>query len=167
VDKDALIANLDRDRAGESPVVVQRVTSAANATGSYRRQLEASSLAEVAEKRGKVRFLGNRIVALGGEPVIDRAVAPNAGSNREMSEEVPAEKCPLPTDSGRRLLKAGDLGDEGRADRLEEMARDGGLLSWARQRILRDRPFWPGASSGEGRRAGSVPRSAESEGIQS
>jgi hypothetical protein len=167
VDEDTLIANLDRDPAEEPSAVFQRVTPAAKATVSCRRQLEASSLAEVVEMRGKVRSFANRIVALGDEPVIERAVAPNAGSNREMPEGVPVEKCPVLTDSGWQLPGAGELGDEGRADRIEKTARDVALRTRARGRVLRDRPLWPGASTGEGERAGSAVRSVGSEGIQS
>jgi bacterioferritin len=140
VDKDTLIANLNKDLAGELSAIIQYITYAAKATGPYRPQLAAFFLAEVTDEQGHAQYLANKIVALGGEPATIPAEVPEAGSNREMLEAVLAAERQALADYTQRAREADDFGDKGLAVQLEDMVRDESSHAEETERILRD---WP------------------------
>ena len=140
MDKETLIANLNQDLANELSAITQYITYAAKATGPYRPQLAAFFLEEVADEQLHARFLANKIVALGGEPVTVPAPVAPASSNREMLEAVLAAERDAMAGYTRRAEEAEEFGDKGLVVQLEDMVRDESNHAEETERILRD---WP------------------------
>lgn len=140
MDKQALIAKLNEDLAGELQAIIQYITYAAKATGPYRPQLSQFFLAEVADEQTHAQYLANKIVVLGGEPTTVARAVPPAKTNREMLEAVLAAERQAVADYTQRAQDADAFGDKGLAVQLEDMVRDESGHSEEIERILRD---WP------------------------
>ena len=140
MDKQALIAKLNEDLAGELGAIIQYLTYAAKATGPYRPQLSQFFLAEVPDEQMHAQYLSNKIVALGGEPTTVPRAVPAANSNREMLEAVLAAEQKATADYTQRAKDAESFGDKGLAVQLEDMVRDESGHAEEVERILRD---WP------------------------
>jgi len=140
MDKEKMIKLLNEDLAGELGAIIQYITYAAKATGPYRPQLSQFFLEEVADEQMHAQFLANKIVALGGEPITTPRPVPQAGSNREMLEEVLKAEKQATQDYSERAAQADEFGDKGLAVQLEDMVRDESGHSEETERILRD---WP------------------------
>lgn len=140
MDKEKMIKLLNEDLAGELGAIIQYITYAAKATGPYRPQLSQFFLQEVADEQIHAQFLANKIVALGGEPITTPRPVPQAGSNREMLEEVLKAEKQATQDYSERAAQADEFGDKGLAVQLEDMVRDESGHSEETERILRD---WP------------------------
>ncbi len=140
MDKEKMIKLLNEDLAGELGAIIQYITYAAKATGPYRPQLSQFFLEEVADEQIHAQFLANKIVALGGEPITTPRPVPQAGSNREMLEEVLKAEKQATQDYSERAAQADEFGDKGLAVQLEDMVRDESGHSEETERILRD---WP------------------------
>jgi bacterioferritin len=140
MNKQTLIDHLNEDLAGELSAIIQYLTYAAKATGPYRPQLAQFFLAEVADEQLHAQFLANKIVALGGEPVITPRPIPSANTNREMLEAVLAAERQATADYTQRAREADEFGDKGLAVQLEDMVRDESSHAEETERILRD---WP------------------------
>jgi bacterioferritin len=140
MDKEKMIKLLNEDLAGELGAIIQYITYAAKATGPYRPQLSQFFLQEVADEQMHAQFLANKIVALGGEPITTPRPVPQAGSNREMLEEVLKAEKQATQDYSERAAQADEFGDKGLAVQLEDMVRDESGHSEETERILRD---WP------------------------
>ncbi len=140
MDKQSLIANLNKDLSNELSAIIQYLTYAAKATGPYRPQLAQFFLSEVADEQAHAQFLANKIVALGGEPTTTPAQVPGASSNKDMLEAVLAAERRAVKDYTERAREADAMGDKGLAVQLEDMIRDESAHSEETERILRD---WP------------------------
>ena len=140
MDKQKMIKLLNEDLAGELGAIIQYITYAAKATGPYRPQLSQFFLQEVADEQMHAQFLANKIVALGGEPITTPRPVPQAGSNREMLEQVLKAEKQATQDYSERAAQADEFGDKGLAVQLEDMVRDESGHSEETERILRD---WP------------------------
>lgn len=140
MDKQKLIDALNQDLAGELGAIIQYITYAAKATGPYRPQLSQFFLAEVADEQLHARFLANKIVALGGEPITTPRPVPAAKTNREMLEQVLAAELQARRDYTERARQAEEFGDKGLVVQLEDIVRDESNHSEETERILRD---WP------------------------
>jgi len=140
MDKEKMIKLLNEDLAGELGAIIQYITYAAKATGPYRPQLSQFFLQEVADEQMHAQFLANKIVALGGEPITTPRPVPQAGSNREMLEQVLKAEKQATQDYSERAAQADEFGDKGLAVQLEDMVRDESGHSEETERILRD---WP------------------------
>ena len=140
MDKEILIANLNKDLAGELGAIVQYITYAAKATGPYRPQLSAFFLQEVADEQLHAQYLANKIVALGGEPTTTARPVPEAKTNREMLQAVLEAEQQATNDYAKRAEEAEAFGDKGLVVQLEDMVRDESGHAEETERILRD---WP------------------------
>ena len=140
MEKDALIAKLNEDLAGELSAIIQYLTYAAKVAGPYRPQLSQFFLAEVADEQLHAQYLANKIVALGGEPTTSPRPVPEANTNREMLEAVLAAERQATIDYAERANQAEEFGDKGLAVQLEDMVRDESGHSEETERILKD---WP------------------------
>lgn len=140
MDKQALIAKLNEDLAGELGAIIQYITYAAKTTGPFRPQLEQFFLKEVGDEQLHAQYLANKIVALGGEPTTVPRPVPAAKSNREMLEAVLKAEQQATKDYTIRAKQAEEAGDKGLAVQLEDIVRDESGHSEETERILRD---WP------------------------
>lgn len=140
MDKQTLVANLNKDLAGELGAIVQYIIYAAKATGPYRPQLTEFFLAEVTDEQGHAQYLSNKIVALGGEPTTVPRAVPAAKTDREMLEAVLAAEKQAVKDYTQRVKEAEEFGDKGLVVQLEDIVRDETGHSEETERILRN---WP------------------------
>ncbi len=77
-DRQALVAGLNHDLAGEYQAIVMYIHYSAKLTGPYRRELRALFQAEIADEQGHAQFLSDKIAALGGEPTTAPRPPPRA-----------------------------------------------------------------------------------------
>ena len=140
MNKEKLIANLNKDLADELSAIIQYITYAAKATGPYRPQLTQFFLAEVTDEQMHAQYLANKIVALGGEPTTTPSPVPAAGSNKEMLEAVLAAESRAVKNYAARAEEADAFGDKGMVVQLEDMVRDETEHREETMRILQD---WP------------------------
>ena len=140
MNKQTMIENLNEDLAGELSAIIQYLTYAAKATGPYRPQLAQFFLTEVADEQLHAKFLANKIVALGGEPVTSPRPVAVAHTNRCMLGAVLAAELRATADYTQRAREADEMGDKGLAVQLEDMVRDESGHSEETERMLQD---WP------------------------
>lgn len=138
MDKDALIAALNEDLAGELSAVTQYLTYAAKATGPHRPLLVQFFNGEIADETGHAQFLANKVVALGGEPTTEAREVPAASNNREMLEHILEAERKAIADYTARANQAEEFGDKGLQVSLEDIVRDETEHFEETQRILRD-----------------------------
>ena len=81
---DELIAGLNVDLANEYAAVIQYRTYASAVTGPYRQELRAFFSAEIADELGHAGLIADKIVALGGTPVMQAAEVQMATDPEEM-----------------------------------------------------------------------------------
>jgi bacterioferritin len=85
-DNTTLIDGLNEDLAAEYQAVIMYRTYASLVTGPYRQELRAFFESEIPDELGHAAVLADKIVALGGTPVMAPADVPVAKSNKEMLE---------------------------------------------------------------------------------
>jgi bacterioferritin len=85
-DNNTLIDGLNEDLAAEYQAVIMYRTYASLVTGPYRQELRAFFESEIPDELGHAAVLADKIVALGGTPVMAPADVPVAKSNKEMLE---------------------------------------------------------------------------------
>jgi bacterioferritin len=123
-DRQALIAGLNHDLAGEYQAILMYIHYSAKLTGPYRRDLRAFFQAEIADEQGHAQFLSDKIAALGGEPTTQPRLVPQADQPREMLEHaLTAEKQAI-ADYGKRICQAEAFGDIGLKVGLENQVAD-------------------------------------------
>src|ERR1700688_781571 len=75
-DREALIAGLNHDLAGEYQAILMYIHYSAKLTGPFRRELRALFQAEVADEQGHAQFLADKIASMGGEPTTEPRPVP-------------------------------------------------------------------------------------------
>lgn len=138
--KQEMIDKLNEDLANELGAIIQYLTYAAKATGPYRPQLVDFFMAEVPDETTHAQYLANKIVALGGEPTTTPSPVADAGSNREMLEQVLAAEKKAMDGYTERAEQADAFGDKGLQVQLEDMVRDESGHYEETERMLRE---WP------------------------
>ncbi|MBP9502387.1 MAG: ferritin-like domain-containing protein [Candidatus Promineofilum sp.] len=140
MDKKTLIDKLNGDLAEELAAVIQYTVYAAKVTGPYRPQLVQFMMAEVPDELGHASFLANKIVALGGEPILAANPVKPARNDREMLEAILEAEARAVAGYTERAAQAEEYGDKGLQVQLEDMVRDETGHREETARILRD---WP------------------------
>lgn len=124
VQRQALIAGLNRDLAGEYQAMLMYIHYSAKLTGPYREGLRALFQAEIADEQGHAQFLADKIAALGGEPTTEPHAVPHAERPREMlMHALTAEKQAI-VDYDARIRQAEAFGDIGLKVALENQVAD-------------------------------------------
>jgi bacterioferritin len=124
VDRQALLAGLNHDLAGEYQAILMYVQYSAKLTGPYRRELRALFLAEIGDEQGHAQFLADKIAALGGEPTTRPRPVPPADQPREMLEQALAAEVLAIADYNARIRQAEAFGDFGLKVDLENQVAD-------------------------------------------
>ncbi len=83
-----LIDALNEDLAFEYAAIIQYITFAAMVKGIHRRELHEFFLAEILDEVEHAKYLAEKIVALGGEPVTTPKPFPIVSSPKEMLEAI-------------------------------------------------------------------------------
>jgi len=123
-DRQALIAGLNHDLAGEYQAIVMYIQYSAKLTGPYRRELRDLFQAEIADEQGHAQFLADKIASLGGEPTTEPHAIPHADQPREMLEHALAAEKQAIADYNERLRQADAFGDVGLKVSLENQVAD-------------------------------------------
>src|SRR5471030_2076116 len=82
--RQALIAGLNHDLAGEYQAILMYIHYSAKLTGPFRRELRALFQAEIADEQGHAQFLSDKIAAMGGEPTTEPRPVPHVNQPRQM-----------------------------------------------------------------------------------
>lgn len=124
VARDALVAGLNRDLAGEYQAILMYSHYAAKLTGPCRGELRSLFQAEITDELGHAQFLADKIAALGEEPTTQaRRVEPADHPRGMLQNALAAEKQAI-ADYGERLRQAEDYGDIGLKVALENQIAD-------------------------------------------
>lgn len=91
-DMKTLVDGLNLDLANEYAAVIQYRTYASAVTGPFRQELRAFFGLEVADELGHAGMLCDKIVALGGTPVLAAAAVEMATDPREMLQNALASE---------------------------------------------------------------------------
>ena len=122
--RDALVAGLNHDLAGEYQAILMYSHYAAKLTGPCRGELRGLFQAEIADELGHAQFLADKIAALGEEPTTEARRVQPANHPREMLENALAAEKQAITGYGERLRQAEDYGDIGLKVALENQIAD-------------------------------------------
>lgn len=136
VARDALVAGLNHDLAGEYQAILMYSHYAAKVTGPCRGELRSLFQAEIADELGHAQFLADKIAALGGEPTTEPRGVPDADYPREMLENALAAEKQAIAGYSERLGQAEDYGDIGLKVALENQIADETRHKEELQRIL-------------------------------
>jgi len=124
VDRQALIAGLNHDLAGEYQAVLMYTHYSAKLTGPYRREFRALFQAEIADEQRHAQFLADKVAALGGEPITQPRPVPHADRPREMLEQSLAAEEQAVADYKARVRQAEGYCDLGLKVDLEGLVAD-------------------------------------------
>ena len=141
MNREKIIDHLKQDLAAEFAAIMQYTTYAAMATGPYRPQLAQFFQQEIADEQIHAQYLANKIVALGGEPLVEADDVPLVNTNQEMLQAVLKAEQEAISNYGQRIEQAEAFGDKGLVVQLEDMVRDETSHSEETERILRNWPF--------------------------
>lgn len=123
-DREALIAGLNEDLAGEYQAILMYIHYSARLTGPYRRKLRAFFQAEIADEQIHAQFLADKIAALGGEPTTEPRPVPDADQPRQMLERALIAEKQAIVDYSARIGQAESCGDLGLKVILENQVAD-------------------------------------------
>jgi bacterioferritin len=119
-----LIDGLNEDLAAEYQAVIMYRTYAALVTGPYRQELKAFFEGEIPDELAHAAFLADKIVALGGTPVVTPGPVAIAKDNREMLENALQAEVDTIERYTRRLQQAERTGEISIKIQLEDLIVD-------------------------------------------
>ena len=119
-----LIDGLNEDLAAEYQAVIMYRTYAALVTGPYRQELKAFFEGEIPDELAHAAFLADKIVALGGTPVVTPPPVVIAKDNREMLEYALQAEVDTIERYTRRLQQAERVGEISIKIQLEDLIVD-------------------------------------------
>lgn len=119
-----LIDGLNEDLAAEYQAVIMYRTYAALVTGPYRQELKAFFEGEIPDELAHAAFLADKIVALGGTPVVTPPPVVIAKDNREMLENALQAEVDTIERYTRRLQQAERVGEISIKIQLEDLIVD-------------------------------------------
>lgn len=123
-DRQALIAGLNHDLAGEYQAILMYIHYSAKLTGPYRRELRALFQAEVADEQGHAQFLSDKIAAMGGEPTTEPRPVAHADQPRQMLDRALSAETQAIADYTTRIRQAEAAGELGLKVELESHLAD-------------------------------------------
>ena len=122
--RDQLIAGLNTDLSHEYGAIITYRTYASAVTGPFRQELRAFFASEIPDEMGHAEMLADKIVAMGGMPVVTAADVKVTDDPRQMLENALAdEEATIERYVERRKL-AEKLGEPGLAVRLDDIIAD-------------------------------------------
>ena len=123
-DREALIARLNHDLAGEYQAIVMYIHYSAKLTGPFRRELRALFQAEVADEQGHAQFLSDKIAAMGGEPTSEPRPVTHVDQPRQMLDCALSAEIQAIADYTTRIGQAEACGELGLKVNLESQLAD-------------------------------------------
>jgi len=123
-DTRSLIDGLNVDLANEYAAVIQYRTYASAVTGPFRQELRSFFGLEVTDELGHAGLLCDKIVALGGTPVLQAADVTMATEPKQMLENALASEEATIDRYVKRRRQAEDAGEVGLAVELDTIIAD-------------------------------------------
>jgi bacterioferritin len=135
--KDKLVEGLNKDLAAELGTILRYLYQSSKATGFSGMELREMLSKEIGDELGHAQFLADKIVALGGEPVVEPLAFEKISDVRRMLElDIDLERKDI-ANYKRRAEEADEFGDIGLKVKLEEIAADETNHAEELERILR------------------------------
>lgn len=123
-DVNELIQGLNEDLAGEYNAIISYLQYSAKVTGPYRPQLVAFLQAEIPDEQAHAQYLADKIVSLGGEPVVEPKPVKTSDDTREMLQFIYEAEAQTIENYKQRLEQVEAYGDVGLQNQIEEMIAD-------------------------------------------
>lgn len=123
-DRQALIAGLNHDLAGEYQAILMYIHYSAKLTGPFRRELRAFFQAEVTDEQGHAQFLSDKIAAMGGEATTEPRPVPHVNQPRQMLDCALSAEVQAIADYTTRIRQAEACGELGLKVELENQLAD-------------------------------------------
>ena len=90
--RDELIKELNIDLSREYSAIIQYRTYASAVTGPYRQELRQFFASEITDELGHAQILADKVVAMGGTPVVQAADVKYTDDPREMLQNALADE---------------------------------------------------------------------------
>ena len=119
-----LIAGLNVDLAGEYGAVIQYRTYASAVSGPHRQELRAFFTGEIADELGHAQVLCDKIIALGGVPVMAPGPVTYTEDPREMLQNSLDDEVATIARYIERRKQAEEVGEAGLAVTLDDVIAD-------------------------------------------
>lgn len=119
-----LIDGLNDDLAGEYNAIISYLQYSAKVNGPYRPQLVTFLQSEIPDEQGHAQYLADKIVSLGGEPVVEPRPVKTSDNTREMLEFIHEAEANTVNAYRERIDQAEELGETGLKIQLEDMLND-------------------------------------------
>ena len=119
-----LIDGLNEDLAAEYQAVIMYRTYASLVSGPYRQELRAFFEGEIPDELAHAAYLADKIVALGGTPVVEPGPIPLTKDNREMLENTLQAEIDTIERYTQRVEQADEAGEIALKVQLEDMILD-------------------------------------------
>jgi bacterioferritin len=123
-DKTALLEGLNEDLAHEYAAVIQYRTYASAVTGPYRQELRQFFGAEITDELGHAQLLADKIIALGGEPVLQAAPVRFTRDPKVMLQNSLEDEVATIERYVERRKQAEEAGEVGLAVELDDVIAD-------------------------------------------
>jgi bacterioferritin len=122
--KDDLIRELNVDLAREYSAIIQYRTYASAVTGPYRQELRQFFTNEITDELGHAQILADKVVAMGGKPVVQAAEVKYTEDPREMLQNSLADEELTVRRYVERRAQAEACGEHGLAVDLDDLIAD-------------------------------------------
>jgi bacterioferritin len=123
-DREALIAGLNHDLAGEYQAILMYIHYSAKLTGPFRRELRSLFQAKIADEQGHAQFLSDKIAAMGGEPATEPRPITHVNQPRQMLDCALNAEVQAIADYSTRIGQAEACGELGLKVALEGQLAD-------------------------------------------
>ena len=123
-DMQDLIEGLNQDLAGEYNAIISYLQYSSKVTGPYRPQLVAFLQTEIPDEQAHAQYLADKIVSLGGEPVVEPKPVNTSDDTRQMLEYIYEAEAETVENYKVRRDQAERVGDVGLQSQLENMISD-------------------------------------------
>ncbi len=120
----ALIDGLNDDLAGEYNAIISYLQYSAKVTGPYRPQLVQFLQQEIPDEQRHAQYLADKIVALGGEPIVAPRPVQTSDDTRQMLQFIYEAEAETVEHYRERIDMADELGEVGLKVQLEDMLND-------------------------------------------
>lgn len=119
-----LIKGLNEDLAGEYNAIISYLQYSSKVTGPYRPQLVAFFQAEIPDEQAHAQYLADKVVSLGGEPVVEPKPVKTSNDTRQMLQYIYEAEAETVENYKVRRNQAEKVGDIALQAQLEDMISD-------------------------------------------
>ncbi len=123
-DMQDLIEGLNQDLAGEYNAIISYLQYSSKVTGPYRPQLVAFLQTEIPDEQAHAQYLADKIVSLGGEPVVEPKPVKTSNHTREILEFIYEAEAETVENYKVRRNQAEKVGDVALQAQLDNMISD-------------------------------------------